>query len=146
MREEAEVRISTKKNSGRSEAEVQIRGLRIASYVGFTNNNIKEVEMWICDDCQQPIEKPEDGFLEWEVIPFEEKQFHNFRIVHNMRGTPRRGIGCYSHRRTEGFDLDCYCGVSGLKLLLDLFKYATDGEELVEIIKRIHVPGYEASR
>ena len=101
--------------------------------------------MWICDDCQQPIEKPEDGFLEW--LMDSDLEDYNYRIVHKKSSCPIAGGDCYVKGRSSyTYDLACYCGAAGLRTLLDMFKQARDPEELAEIIKRIHVPGYEDSR
>lgn len=53
--------------------------------------DMKPLEQFLCDECGQPIEKPEQGWLEWLVI---DEQKQGFRIVHHKSYSPRSS-GCY---------------------------------------------------
>ena len=56
---------------------------------------LKPLHQFICDECENLIEKIEDGWLEWLNPP--DKPVHGFRIVHVAGASPRfnQGGNCY---------------------------------------------------
>lgn len=107
---------------------------------------LKPLEQFVCDECDQIIEKVEDGWLEW----FDDgiHPIHGFRIVHY-------GGKCYYTSRTIGekihsvsdMHLHAFMGIPGLAILLNMFaKDIAFPEDLAEIIGRLHIPHYEKIR
>jgi hypothetical protein len=112
------------------------------------------LRQWICDSCGEIIENPEDGWLEW----YESKRnvLSNFRIVHhdiscmyNERDLGKRGIIVASQ------SLDRMIGSNGLAYWLFEIELEEKGKveykikeltELVEILRRLHVPYWEEAR
>jgi hypothetical protein len=110
---------------------------------------LRPLEQFICDECENLIEKVEDGWLEWLSPP--DKAVHGFRIVHVAGASPRfkQGGNCYypdSYRASDNH-LHYFAGADGLGLLLSFFEMnLADPKELAEIARRIHVPHYEEAR
>jgi hypothetical protein len=111
---------------------------------------MKPTSTWTCDHCRLPIEKLEDGWLEW-LIPEKGKTCElPLRIVHN------RGACCYRGRervlasqglQVQDMHLDAYTGPDGLILLLRILHEGhAPKDSVIEAIKRLHVPGYERAR
>ena len=106
---------------------------------------------WICDKGGKKIESVKDGWVEW-LIPTKNNipETHNkgMRIVHatNCLYTDWE---CDKENAIPGDDsLENFYGPDGLMNLLqfvsdDMFE---NKEEVLEIIKRIHIPGYEYAR
>ena len=114
---------------------------------------------WRCDSCHLRITSIEDGWVEW--LAAENKRGGNIlsglRLVH--RHTERRGQDehtCrYDPRKVfgrhksvvEGVALESVVGPDGLMLLLS---FLASGEfpraEVLELAKRVQVPGYETAR
>lgn len=118
---------------------------------------------WICDTCGEKIRSPEDGRLEW-FSHDDEKGMHrrsSLRLVHELSASPLRKMnlkrnGCAFDLHQEQFRTDGavdnrplgeFLGTDGLVRLLSL---VSEGEfplgELLKMIKRLHVPGYEMAR
>jgi hypothetical protein len=60
---------------------------------------LRPLQQWICDSCGLPILRSEDGWIEvnQERIKNGPSKYHNFRLVHHARATPRRGSRtCYA--------------------------------------------------
>lgn len=77
---------------------------------------------------------------------------HGFRIVHHVTASNRPG-GCQYHtthgRRVQVSDgpIDWYVGLDGLNSLLEILSRPGAAQaEVVRIIQRIHLPGYERAR
>jgi len=114
-----------------------------------------KTEFWICDVCGQPIERPEDGWVEWIVHCHGGKMGRDLRLVHHRPASPIPG-GCQfdasrEFKRDGGaladHPLTNFMGPSGLmKLLAFIADEKVPTEETLEMIKRIHVPGYEHVR
>jgi hypothetical protein len=123
---------------------------------------LRPLEQWICDTCHELIEKPRDGYLEWlsgggggDIWTI-----HGFRIVHHSPRSPRQPDGnCYRYTRhpdRQDLDLDVFVGPDGLGRLLSWLALAPGQEgpsshpdnpgELVELIRRLHLPHYEEAR
>ena len=114
-----------------------------------------QTKFWICDVCGQPIRRPEDGWVEWIVHSHGGKTGRDLRLVHHRPASPMPG-GCQfngrrEHKRDGGslgdFPLTEFIGPSGLMRLLAFIANETVPiEETLEMIKRLHVPGYEHVR
>lgn len=106
---------------------------------------------WICDKCGKKIESIKDGWVEW-LIPTKnnmpEKHNKGMRIVHAINCL-YTDWECDKENAILGDDsLENFCGPDGL---MDLLQFVSDDmfenkEEVLEIIKRIHIPGYEYAR
>lgn len=114
---------------------------------------------WKCSTCGQLITKTEDGWVEWRA--FEDRRgthVTGVRLVH--RQPTRRGKrgpqSCrYDARRyfrrdrsiVEGLSLESFLGPDGLMLLLS---FVAAGEmpvgDILELAKRVQIPGYELIR
>jgi hypothetical protein len=110
---------------------------------------------WICDFCGGPINKPEDGLVEW--VDFEEsKPGRSLRLVHNSKYvTGSRKDSCtlndaelVSDKESVGSNsLADYIGDNGLMHLLTLISESTlSTHDVLEMIKRLHITGYEQAR
>lgn len=111
---------------------------------------------WICDRCGEQIKVARDGWLQWmEVGQPGEHKMRNLSLVHHRPASPR-SHGCQfdeqlEFRRDGGIvgdsGLDGYCGPDGLvELLSMLTDYPASTTEILLMIQRIHVPGYERAR
>ncbi|HZR56250.1 MAG TPA: hypothetical protein VFA74_05225 [Terriglobales bacterium] len=115
---------------------------------------------WRCSTCNELITKVEDGWVEWLSLESEHgaTQVKDLRLVHQLAASPRviAGYGCQYdwHREfqidqsiVEGLPLERFVGSDGLMLLLSFF---ADGEmpkgDLLELAKRVQIPGYEQAR
>jgi hypothetical protein len=115
---------------------------------------------WKCSACGNLITRPEDGWVEWRA--FEDRRgatrLTGVRLVHGLptrRG--KRGLqSCrYDARRyfrrdrsiVEGLSLESFLGPDGLMLLLS---FVAAGEmpvgDILELAKRVQIPGYELIR
>jgi hypothetical protein len=114
---------------------------------------------WRCDSCHRRITRVGDGWVEW--LAAEDKRGGNtlsgLRLVHRL--AYRRGQGEHPcrydphkvfgrHKRVvEGVSLASVVGPDGLMLLLS---FLASGEfpraEVLELAKRVQVPGYETTR
>lgn len=122
-----------------------------------TNKTMKP-NKWICDYCGQPIRSADQGWVEYIVPEKSGKPVgHSARIVHAKPYSPRSpGNSCqYSkiivknryHGVVYDMPLDTFAGPDGLMALLeDIGTGAIRVMDVLELIKRIHIPGYEAAR
>jgi hypothetical protein len=111
---------------------------------------------WLCDTCGQRIAHPKDGWVEW-LVRFEGPQSvgKGLRLVHHRPASPLIG-GCQYHERQEfaldrstvhDLPLESFLGDNGLTRLLALLAEARLPQaEVIEMIKRLHTPGYERAR
>jgi hypothetical protein len=113
-------------------------------------------QTWICDNCRQEIKEVEHGFVEWLTTPGEDEQrSYGLRLVHNDANSPRRAASkCLYDRSLElipSKSITCdqplsdFLGSDGLMTLLMFLheKEFQDDEEVLQMIKRLHVRGYE---
>jgi hypothetical protein len=115
---------------------------------------------WKCSTCGQLITRIEDGWVEWLAFEDQERTGHlgGLRLVHRLAVFfKKRGAqACrYDARRqfrkdrsiVEGLPLDRFVGPDGLMLLLS---FIAAGEmpvgEILELAKRVQIPGYELVR
>ncbi|MCY1073160.1 hypothetical protein [Archangium lansingense] len=115
-----------------------------------------ETTWWWCDTCGQRIEHPRDGLLEGLFNQEEGRPMGRWlRLVH-ARGASSLPSGCQSDARqvlerdgliVESLGLDTFLGIDGSTNLFALL--ASDvypKEQVLEIYKRLHTPGYERAR
>jgi hypothetical protein len=118
-------------------------------------------EYWICDTCGEKIENPKDGWVEWIVVGagFRGgiKTGRDLRLVHHIPASPLgKPYGCQfngpEERAKDGgiisdLSLEYFLGPDGLMRLLALISEdELPKEEVLEMIKRLHIPGYEIAR
>lgn len=114
---------------------------------------------WTCDTCGQSIKSPEDGWVEWiNFAAKHQRQSRDLRLVHHRPVSPLkdREHGCQfdgaaefekDHGLVADRSLEAFLGANGLMNLLELIatrRLPTD--EVLEMIKRLHIPGYERAR
>lgn len=115
---------------------------------------------WQCDNCGALIRTFEDGRVEWLCQGGDEEpiKITGLRLVHARATSPKTlaPYGCeYDpkqefHRNrslVEGLSLSAFSGPDGLVLMLSMLaqgEYPTD--QLIEVVKRLAVPGYEEAR
>lgn len=107
------------------------------------------VTEWLCDKCGEIITKPEDGFLEWfrplESDTLKDEQGYTIRHFDCKQDEDRMfkqgKLLSYEHLHHVNANRD-------LEYLLQRLEdgLCKDKSELIEIIKRLHVAGYEANR
>lgn len=112
---------------------------------------MNKTEYWICDKCGKKILSPDDGWVEWLVptrdnVP--ERHNRGLRIVHRI-GCLYTDEECLQQECIQSdYDLTNFVGDDGLMELLELLSddCFENKEEVLEIIKRIHISGYEEAR
>ncbi len=116
---------------------------------------------WICDRCGETIKTAGDGWLQWISVPTE-KGGHKMRdltLVHHVPASPRKlkeAHGCQFDQNAEfredrgiieDFGLYGFCGDDGIIHLLSLLTEEDSSQaDVLEMVKRIHVRGYERAR
>ncbi len=113
---------------------------------------------WRCDSCADMITSVQAGWVEW--LASEDKHgndiLRGLRLVHRGRHKNARNHNCrYDPREefrsgrtiVEGLPLERLVGADGLMVLLSLL---AEGElphsEILELVKRVQIPGYELVR
>ena len=113
---------------------------------------------WRCDSCADMITSIQAGWVEW--LASEDKHgndiLRGLRLVHRGRQKNAPNHNCrydpqekFRSGRTivEGLPLERLVGADGLMILLSLL---AEGElphrEILELIKRVQIPGYELVR
>lgn len=110
---------------------------------------------WKCGTCGQLITRVEDGWVEWlaceeDGVPYTK----GIRLVHRAVVTGAESCH-YDARRefqrergiVEGLSLERFVGADGLMLLLSLISSGDmPAHELIELAKRVQIPGYELAR
>lgn len=114
-----------------------------------------EVGPWKCDTCGGTIENIKDGWVEWlrkmdSNAPFPTE--FGLRLVHHKPASPR-SKGCQYNENewddafVQDLDLASFTGSQGLMQLLELIdEKAMPIEDILEMIKRLHIPLYEQAR
>ena len=113
---------------------------------------------WFCDSCGGLIEAAGRGWVEWVRLPGptgSPPRGRGIRIVHHTWDTPNR-FGCqYSGTRAPaarggGVSDDAlveFLGPDGLTRLLGMIAEGSlPTADLLEVIRRLHTPGYEWAR
>ena len=111
---------------------------------------LKPLEEWICDVCGQVIESEEEGYLIWKRN--DKSKAGSFKIIHHVK--------CDLDDHGSSLPLDSVTGSAGLSRLLAFWTTGplqtrlfdadhddiADSSELVDLIRRLHVPYYEEAR
>ncbi len=113
---------------------------------------------WRCDSCGQPVPDLQAGWVEW--LAAEETRgkpkVSGLRLVHRRNTSARspEPYGCRYNPRdefrknrgiVEGLALDRFAGPDGLMLLLSMMaERELPLQELIELAKRVQIPGYGA--
>ena len=113
------------------------------------NNDLTPLKQWYCDNCGEVIDNPKDGWLEW----YHDKEDYNnnegYRIVHHDKKCMYDDKVLFSENKlVSDMHLTDYVGPDGLVKLLSAIELnkVKDNSELVEIIRRLHIPYYEEAR
>lgn len=113
---------------------------------------------WLCDTCRQAIKKPSHGIIEWLRSADEHGSWrgHGLRLVHHPRAGPpgprRCGYHYFAAIRKDTVTLrevplPALLGPDGLAALLSMLaRDEAPKGELLELVKRLHIPGYEHAR
>jgi len=110
---------------------------------------------WKCSTCGGLITRVEDGWVEWlaceeDGVPYTK----GVRLVHRAAVAGTQGCQ-YDARRefqrergiAEGLPLERFVGADGLMLLLSLISSRDmPAHEIIELAKRVQIPGYELAR
>jgi len=113
---------------------------------------------WRCDSCGELVSRPQTGWVEWLAAEDNEgkPKPSGLRLVHGRDTGPRcrDQYGCqynpgdeFRKNRgiVEGLSLDRFAGPDGLMLLLSMIAARElPVRELIELTKRVQIPGYEA--
>ena len=117
---------------------------------------IEKKESWKCDTCGKQIENIEDGWIEWlskEEPPIQ----YGLRLVHHRPASPiKTEYGCqynedeeYKNNKAiiQDLSLEECIGADGLMNLIELiYENQLPNEEILEMMKRLHIPKYEQAR
>jgi len=118
---------------------------------------MKTKDTWICDSCHQPITDVSHGWVEWLTRNEGGKHIgRGLRLVHHCSAHEPLDGRCQCDVRAErardvsslsDLPLTDFVGPDGLITLLSLIAdEEVPTEEVLEMIKRLHVPGYEHAR
>ena len=113
------------------------------------NNDLIPLKQWYCDSCGEVIDEPKNGWLERYHDRGKLGNYEGYRIVHNDTKCMYDDKRLFAENKSlSDMHLTAYVGPDGLiSLLSDIeFNVAKDNSELVEIIRRLHIPYYEEAR
>lgn len=111
-------------------------------------------DTWICDACGETIKDQADGWVEW-LRNSESRECRGLRLVHHQPASPRNPAGsCQYDSDVEwnsdqsslvnDLSLEFFLGSDGLMRLLAMLSDGTPpADEVIEMIKRLYIPGYE---
>lgn len=105
------------------------------------------LEQWVCDKCGEVIEKPSDGWLEWYSDADDIET--GFRIVHHHENCMYNERQLFKEGKSvKDMHLEDFLGSHGLSYLLDILEreQVADKSDVAEVIRRLHVRGYEQER
>ena len=131
---------------------------------------LKPLEQFYCDTCEEIIDAPDQGMVEW--LQSTTEPAHSFEIVHHVPHSPRvdsgvsrsqnpRPQGCYQHQNKplkKDLKIERYIGRIGLVQLLQFIDVGPhhvpnysgvnfdDGREFAELFRRLQLPYYEEAR
>jgi hypothetical protein len=123
-----------------------------------TENPKRQSRGWKCSSCGDLITRIEDGWVEWLAGEDERgERLKGLRLVHRLSPSAgSNGPGCrydsvqeFRNDRSivEGLSLERFVGSDGLMLLLS---FLASGEmpcgDVLELAKRVQIPGYEQTR
>lgn len=111
---------------------------------------------WVCDRCGSLIEEPKHGWVEWLTKAKGERFEFGLRLVHHVLYSPRRPSKCQYDEQAEldrneaivgDAELERFLGPDGLMYLLSwLESDRLPKTEILELIRRLHIKGYELVR
>jgi hypothetical protein len=106
---------------------------------------------WLCDTCNELILREDDGWIEWLMYRDADGSYSyslgSLRLVHHCSASPRGEYpGCQYTGGALDDHLHRFLGPDGLMELLSFIERGFDVEEVMEMIKRLHLPGYEHAR
>lgn len=113
---------------------------------------------WRCDSCGELVSHLRAGWVEWLAAQDSKRKakVSGLRLVHCRNTSPRwrEPYGCQYNPRdefrknrgvVEGLALDRFVGPDGLMLLLSMIAAREiPAQDLIELAKRVQIPGYEA--
>ena len=114
---------------------------------------------WRCDSCGQLVSDLQAGWVEWLAAEDTKgkPKVSGLRLVQRINTSPRwpEPHGCQYNPRdefrkknrgiAERLALDRFAGADGLMLLLSMIaERELSAQELIELAKRVQIPGYEA--
>jgi hypothetical protein len=111
---------------------------------------------WVCNSCGELIARVEDGWVEWLACEDESgaTRLKGLRLVHKNELEEFRRCR-YDDRIefqrdqsiVEGLPLERFVGADGLMLLLSLIaQNEMPTSQVLELAKRVQIPGYEQAR
>ena len=114
-------------------------------------------QYWICDTCGEKIENTKDGWIEWIVVRDGKRTGRDLRLVHRKPASPLEiPQGCRFDEKAEfskdrgivaNLPLENFLGSNGLmRLLVFLSENVPPKKDVLEMIKRLFIPGYEVAR
>ena len=110
---------------------------------------------WLCDQCHEPIHAVGEGWVEWLVPVLEEttpllppRQAQGLRLVHHLRCMYDASAEFERGFLTQDGHLTAYLGSDGLMQWLAFLgeERFHDSSEVLEMMKRLFIPGYEVAR
>jgi hypothetical protein len=123
-----------------------------------TERSKEPLKGWKCSSCGDLITSIGDGWVEWLASEDERgERLKGLRLVHRLsRSAGSNGSGCrYDNRQefrndrsiVEGLSLERFVGSDGLMLLLSfLASSEMPRGDVLELAKRVQIPGYEQAR
>jgi hypothetical protein len=125
----------------------------------MSGNDLHRFNGWRCDSCGELINSIEGGWVEWLASESDRGQevLRGLRLVHrgsirpngNKKGCRYDSLKEFRNGKTivEGLPLERFVGPDGLMML---FSFLAAGNlpqgEILELAKRIQIPGYELAR
>jgi|SRR5699024_333167 len=103
---------------------------------------------WICDRCGEKINTFDDGYIEW-LRDMQSNKLDKFHLVHNKEGCLyNETIGTSKGYSVPGNHLKYFLGEDGLMRFLEILdnEHLVNPFDLVELIKRTQISGYEQAR
>lgn len=114
---------------------------------------------WFCDRCFRPIRRVEDGWVQWWSTGNPPNgRGERLQLVHHKSASPLKNsdCGCCFHPNSplsrsgytvEDLPLRYFVGHEGLMRLFNLLEEeGLPQDEVLEMCKRLHIPGYERVR
>jgi hypothetical protein len=117
----------------------------------------KKTTYWYCDTCDDLIENDEDGYVEWIMYrtPDGASKGRDLRLVHHVCAPPGRRRCQFNSdvefARDQGVVHDIalpeLLGPDGLARLLEILQRGVlSTQDVAEMIRRLHIPGFEEAR
>lgn len=121
-----------------------------------TRQQLRPLGEWICDSCGKSIVRPADGWVEWQGTDNADGKQHirGMRIVHHRPASPCTvSSRCQYHptatRDLRDLPMSLLVGTDGLAQLLTMLDSTADAEsraQVLEVVRRLHIPYYEGAR